>query len=97
MISDTYGWQALHCAKSVQIWSFFCSYIPTFGINTEIYSVNLCVLSKYRKIRNGKNSVCGYFSRSANSQKSICFHKFYQAESFLKKSQIFAVLKKTHG
>ena len=31
-----------HCVKSVQIRSFFsCPYLSTFGLNTEIYSVNL--------------------------------------------------------
>ena len=33
-------------------------------LNTEIYSVNLSVQSKYGKIRNGKNSVFGHFSRN---------------------------------
>ena len=26
-------------------------YFPIFGLNTEIYSVNLCIQSEYRKIR----------------------------------------------
>ena len=56
----------------------FGLYIPTFGLNTEIYSVNHCVQSKYEKIRTGKNSVFWHFSRSANSQKSVCFHKFWK-------------------
>ena len=31
----------------------------------EIYSVNLRIQSKYRKIRNRKNSLFGHFSRTA--------------------------------
>ena len=69
----------------------FGLYIPTFGLNTEIYSVNHCVQSKYEKIRTGKNSVFWHFSRSANSQKSVCFHKFWKVFK-KKKSQIFALL-----
>ena len=30
-----------HCVKSVQIRSFFGSYFPVFGLNTEIYGVNM--------------------------------------------------------
>ena len=38
---------------------------PVFGLNTEIYPVNLRIQSEYRKIRTGKNSVFGHFSGSA--------------------------------
>ena len=41
-------------------------YFPVFGLNTEIYSVNLRIQSEYRKIWTRKNSVYGHFSRSAN-------------------------------
>ena len=40
-------------------------YFPVFGLNTEIYPVNLRIQSEYRKIRTGKNSVFGHFSGSA--------------------------------
>ena len=30
---------------------FFWAAFPVFELNTEIYSVNLCIQSKYRKIR----------------------------------------------
>ena len=43
---------------------FFDPYFPVFGLNTEIYSVNLRIQSKYRKIRTRKYSVFGHFSRS---------------------------------
>ena len=39
-------------------------YFPVFGLNTEIYSVNLPIQSEYRKIRTRNNSVFGHFSHS---------------------------------
>ena len=39
-------------------------YFLVFGLNTEIYGVNLRIQSEYRKIRTRKNSVFGHFSRS---------------------------------
>ena len=50
--------------KNVQLWSFFCPVFPVFGLNTEIYGVNLHTQSEYRKIRTWKNSVFGHFSRN---------------------------------
>ena len=41
-------------------------YFPVFGLNIEIYGVNLRIQSEYRKIRIRKNFVFGHFSRSAN-------------------------------
>ena len=41
-------------------------YFPVFGLNTEIYEVNLRIQSKYRKIRTRNNYVFGHFSRSAS-------------------------------
>ena len=38
-------------------------YFPVFGLNMEIYSVNIRIQSEYRKIRR-KNSVSGPFSRN---------------------------------
>ena len=35
-----------------------------FGLNTEIYSVNLRIQSEYRKVRTRGDSVFGHFSRS---------------------------------
>ena len=35
-------------------------YFPVFGLNTEIYSVNLRIQSAYRKLRTRKNSVFGH-------------------------------------
>ena len=39
-------------------------YFSLFELNTEIYSVNLRVQSKYRKTRTRNNSVFGHFTRS---------------------------------
>ena len=39
-------------------------YFPVFGLNTEIYEVNLRIQSEYRNIRTRNNSVFGHFSRS---------------------------------
>ena len=39
-------------------------YFPAFGQNTEIYGVNLRILSKCEKIWIRKNSAFGHFSRS---------------------------------
>ena len=40
-------------------------YFPVFGLNTEIYSINLRIQSEYRKIRTRNNSVFGHFSLDA--------------------------------
>ena len=37
-------------------------YFPLFGLNTEIYEVNLCIQSEYRKIRIRNNSVFGHLT-----------------------------------
>ena len=39
-------------------------YFPVFGLNTEIYGVNICIQWEYRKIRTRNNPVFGHFSRS---------------------------------
>ena len=39
-------------------------YVPVFGLNMEIYGVNLHIWFEYRKIRTRKNSAFGRFSRS---------------------------------
>ena len=38
--------------------------ILVFGLNTEIYGVNLRIQSEYWKIQTRKNSIFGHFSRS---------------------------------
>ena len=39
-------------------------YFRVFGLNTEIFEVNLRIESEYRKIRTRNNSVLRHFSRS---------------------------------
>ena len=46
-------------------------YFPVFGLNTEIYGVNLRIQPEYRKIRTRNNSVFGHFSRSDNFLNSL--------------------------
>ena len=49
-------------------WVISGPYFPGFGLNTEIFRVNLRIQSKYRKTRTRNNSVFGHFSRSGRSQ-----------------------------
>ena len=51
-------------------------YFRIFGLNAEVYSVNLCIQSEYKKIRTRKNSVFGHFSRSVWKQSLQSFQKF---------------------
>ena len=44
-------------------------YFPVFGLNMEIYRVNIHIQSEYRKTRTRKNSVFGHFSHSASNCK----------------------------
>ena len=67
-------------------------YFPVFGLNTEIYFVNLRIQSEYRKIRTRNNSVFEHFSRSKLipligndiSIKYIFFSKFALQITWLK-------------
>ena len=43
-----------HCIKGVRIRSFSGWYSPAFGLNMEVYSVNLCIQSECGKIRSRK-------------------------------------------
>ena len=40
-------------------------YFPLFGLNTEIYSVNIRIPSEYGTIKTRKNSIFEHFSHSA--------------------------------
>ena len=46
----------IYCVKSVRIRSFSGSYFPSFGLNTERYSVSLRIQSECGKIRTRKTS-----------------------------------------
>ena len=80
-------WYLLHCVKSVQMRSFFWSYFPAFGLNTERYGVSLRIQSKCGKIRTRKNSVFRHFSRSVEIILTEAYSKRYetsQMELFVK-------------
>ena len=49
---------------------FFGRYFSSFGLDTEIYTVNICIESECGKIRTRKNSVFGQFSRSVKDSAS---------------------------
>ena len=46
------------------------SYFHLFGLDLEIYPVNLQIQSEYRKIRTRNNSAFGYFLRSGHISKT---------------------------
>ena len=59
-----------HTARKVSKYIVFSGrHFPVSVVNTEIYLVNLCIQSKYRKIRTRKSSVFGLFSRSGKAEK----------------------------
>ena len=48
----------------------------------EIYEVNLCIQSEYRKIQTKNNSVFGHFSRSACSILFSCYEHIVEVFIF---------------
>ena len=50
-----------HCLKSVLIRSYSGLHFPTFGLNTERYSVSLRIQSKYGKMQTRINTNTGTF------------------------------------
>ena len=60
---------------------FFGSYFPVVRLNTEIYSVNLCIQSKHRKIRTRKISIFGHF----HAVYLLCTVSVTDFEPFLRK------------
>ena len=80
-----------HCVKSVQIRSFSGLYFSVFGLNREIYSVNLRIQSEYRKTWIRKNSVFGHLLHSVEQTykhcswalfKKSCQRKVFQRADF---------------
>ena len=47
-------YDSVHCVKNVRIRSFSGHYLPTFGLNTEINSINFRALSECGKTKNRK-------------------------------------------
>ena len=66
-------------------------YFPVFGLNTEIYSVNLCIQSKNGKIRTRKNSVFGHFLCSECLYSQVQLKEWQVQQLFHKKVKISAV------
>ena len=50
-----------HCLKIVQIRGFSSLYFPAFGLNMEIYRVNLSIQSKDEKIQTRKTPYLNTF------------------------------------
>ena len=69
-------------------------YFPVFGLNTEIYFVNLHIQSEYKKIRTRKKSVFGHFSRSVGKyviSKNYKYHNLLTPTKKAHDSVIFCI------
>ena len=75
------SWEVLAQSAPYTSWKvskygvIFGPYFPAFGLNTEIYRVNLRVESECREIQTRNNSVFGHFWRSVNLGQKLnhCF------------------------
>ena len=89
--------EGYHCVKSVSFRSFSDLYFPAFGLNTERYSVSLCIQSECRKIRARKLPNMdtfhvvydSYFPRRTWRVKQENTVYYCQHKSNLKHKQIF--------
>ena len=70
-------------------------YFPVFGLNTEVYSVNLHIQSEYRKIWTRKTSIFGHFSRSASNRNACVCSSFTVMIILFKTSAISSTLYST--
>ena len=74
----------IFCCQKVSTCGVFSGpYFPVFGLKTEIYEINLPILSEYRKLWTRKNSVLGHFSRSGRSGKKT-LSDIYKGTFFVK-------------
>ena len=65
--------------ENVQVLSDFWSVFSVFGLNKEIYSVNLFSQSEYRNIRTRNHSVFGHFSRIAGlPERSMIYWSYWE-------------------
>ena len=62
-----------HYVQRVRVWSFSGPRPPEFELNTEIYSVNLCIKSKCYKMQNRKTPTTDTFYAVRNSILSRTF------------------------
>ena len=60
-----------HCLKCVKIWSFSGPCFLKFGLNAEIYKLNLRIQSKYGKIQTRKFPYLETFSAVHQMNKDI--------------------------
>ena len=60
--------------KESKYGAFSGPFFSVFGLDTEIYGVNLRIQSEYRKIRTRKNTVLGHFLRSV-THKEWVYHR----------------------
>ena len=92
----------IHCMKNVRIHSFTGPYFLVFGLNKEIYIVNICIQSEYGKMRIRKNSQFGLVSSSDNSFVSCRVlqedrRKKPVTERFMKTVKKFAIVNSAAG
>ena len=59
-----------------------------FGLNIEIYSVNLRISSEYRKIPTSKNSGFGHFSRTNHNANTTSYRKYKHCDSDKSKTNV---------
>ena len=57
-----------HCAKIVRTRSFSGLTFPTFGLNTKIYRLNLCIQSECGNIRTRKMPNTEHFLHSVSTE-----------------------------
>ena len=65
------------CEKCPNSGVFSGPYFLLFRLNMEIYSVNLCIQSEYRKMPTRKSSIFGHFSRIVYISQSLCPYYLY--------------------
>ena len=67
-----------HCIKSFRIWSFFGLYFPVFGMNTEIYRLNLRIQSECgnMRIRKPPNTTFFIAPYVCITRWLLCWHYF---------------------
>ena len=78
-ISETKFCNVNHCVKSVRIRSFSGPYFPAFGLNTEIFSANLCIQYERGEVRTRKtpNTDTFYAMNPFQTNASTHFAFFY--------------------
>ena len=68
--------RGIHCVKNVRFRSFSGPYCPTFGLNTERYSVSLCIQCKCGKIRTRKTTSTDTFQAVIVSKITLSYNNY---------------------